>query len=418
MPKNYNYVILGGGVAAGYAAQTFGEQVGPGELAIISAEASLPYDRPPLSKGFLLGDKPQDELPINPPGFYQQHGIDVWLNSPVTSVDFDRKELRLASGERIGFGQLLIATGSSVIHLDVPGADLPGIHTLRRVGDAKAIRQAAMAAELAVVIGGSFIGMEVSSILQRLNVATTLVFPEERVWERFFTPEMSATFERAYRDEGVELLPQHTVVGFEGDSHVTGVIVEGPDGRRTLPADLVVAGIGVTPNLALFEDSPLTVDDGLVVDEQLQTDVAGVYAVGDIARFPNQVIGRRDRIEHWDNAVSQGQHATRAMLGDDTPYVHVPYFFSDVFNLSYEFWGDNRQADEVVHRGDLDGGSFSVWWLCEGRLVAAFVMDRPDEERELAQTWIREGATVEVDALAEAAQPLAEAGPTPAQADA
>lgn len=409
MPKHYDYVILGGGVAAGYAAQVFSEAIDPGQLAIISAEPWLPYDRPPLSKGFLLGEKPQDELPINPPAFYQKHAIDVWLSSPVTGVDLQAKTLLLETGEKVGYDQLLIATGSSVRQLDVPGADLSGIHTLRRVGDSKTIRQGAMPAERAVVIGGSFIGMEVSSALQRLDVATTLVFPEERVWESFFTPEMSAYFEAYYRDRGVELLPRHTVVGFEGKSQVEKVIVEGPNGRRSLPADLVVAGIGVEPNVELFRDTDLKINDGLIVDEYLETPVRGVFAVGDIARFPNQVIGRRDRVEHWDNAKSQGEHAARVMLGEREPYVHVPYFFSDVFDLSYEFWGDNSRADKVVHRGDVDSGSFSVWWLREGVLVAAFVMDRPDEERELAQTWIRERAAVSADVLADAGQPLTEA---------
>lgn len=414
MPKDYDYVILGGGVAAGYAARAFSETIDPGQLAIISAEPSLPYDRPPLSKGFLLGEKSPEELPINPPEFYQKHGIEVWLNSPVTRVDLDEKELVLQTGERIGFDQLLIATGSSVIHLDVPGADLEGIHTLRRVGDSKAIRQAAMAAERAVVVGGSFIGMEVSSVLQRLNVATTLVFPEERVWEHFFTPQMSAYFEAYYRDQGVELLPKHTVVAFDGQSSVSGAVVEGPDGRTTLPADLVVVGIGVEPNLDLFENTRLKLDNGLVVDDHLETAVAGVFAAGDIARFPNEVYGRRDRVEHWDNAVTQGQHAAQVMVGNREPYVHVPYFFSDVFDLSYEFWGDNSHADEAIHRGDVNSGSFSVWWLRDSVLVAAFIMDRPDKERELAQAWIREGTRVSADILADAGRPLADAQQAPA----
>jgi NADPH-dependent 2,4-dienoyl-CoA reductase/sulfur reductase-like enzyme len=406
MPK-FEYVILGGGVAAGYAAQAFGERgLRGGRLAIVSAEAFLPYDRPPLSKGFLLGDEPQAELPINPPEFYQTHGIDVWLNTRVTRLDLDEQRLILDEGEPISFEELLIATGSSVRTLDVPGADLERIFTLRQVGDAKAIRQAALSAARAVVIGGSFIGMEVSSTLQQLGVDTTLVFPEARVWERFFTPEMSGFFHSYYRDQGVTLMPRHEAVGFEGDGAVQRVIVAGPDGRRTLPADLVVVGIGVMPNLTLFENTDLQLDDGLVVDEYLETTVEGVYAAGDVARFPNQVTGSRDRIEHWDNAMTQGQHAARALLGEREPYVHTPYFFSDVFDLSYEFWGDAAEADDVVHRGDISSGRFSAWWLDGGKLVAAFVMDRPDEERELAQAWVREGAAVSADVLADAAQPL------------
>lgn len=420
----YDFVILGGGVAAGYAAQEFGRQgVVAGQVAIVSAEASLPYERPPLSKSFLLGEESQSDLAINPPEFYQDNGIEIWLSNSVTRVDLDERTLHLESGTSLGFKKLLIVTGSRVRKLDLPGADLENILYLRDVSDAKRIRQSAMQAGQAVVIGGSFIGMEVASVLQRLGAATTMVFPETRVWEAFFTPEMSSYFESYYRDRGVEMVPNAKAIEFRGGPAVHRVIMERTNGgdtsrgnargnsRDTLATDLVVAGVGVKPNVELFRHSGLKLDHGLIVDEYLETAVRGVYAAGDIALFPNRVVGRRTRLEHWDNAVAQSRHAVRAMLGDRTPYVHVPYFFSDVFDLSYEFWGDNSRATQVTHRGDIDSGSFSVWWLQNRQLVAAFVMKRPDEERELAPEWIRDEVSLSAEILADATRPLADAAP-------
>ncbi len=398
--RNYKIVILGGGLVAGYAAEAFVEAgLEPGTLGVISAEKMLPYDRPPLSKEFLLGEKERDALLINDRGFYSKHGINVLLDSPAISLDLSNKQIRLEDGESIGYEKLLIATGAGARRLELPGSDLSNIFYLRQVDDSQRIREAARHADKAVVIGGSFIGMEVSSVLQRLGVDTTLVFPESRVWETFFTPEMSSFFERTYRDRGVTIVSNATVMGFSGDRSVEGVTVEADGQSKSVPADMVVAGVGVEPNVDLFEDTGLKLDNGIVVDRFLETSVRGVYAAGDIACFPDQVFDRRKRIEHWDNAATQGQHVARVMMGDRQPYVRVPYFFSDVFDLSYEFWGDSSKADNVVHRGDVGSGSFSVWWFRNDRLVAAFIMDRPERERELAPEWIRGRAAVSTAAL-------------------
>lgn len=398
--KNYEVVILGGGLVAGYATRAFVEAgLNSGRLAIISDENMLPYDRPPLSKQFLMGDKEREALLINDHSFYDEHGIDVLLDNAAVGLELSTNQIRLAGGQTIGYDKLLIATGAGVRELDVPGANLDNLFYLRRTGDARRIREAASEAEEAVVIGGSFIGMEVSSVLSRLGVETTLVFPEPRVWEAFFTPEMSAYFEKVYCDHGVTIIPNAEVTGFEGDGSVSGVRIEEEGNARTLPADMVVAGVGVEPNVDLFENNGLRLDNGIVVDRFLETSVEDVYAAGDIASFPDQIFKRRKRIEHWDNARSQGEHAARVIMGEREPFVHVPYFFSDVFDKSYEYWGDNSQADHVVHRGDVDSGSFSVWWFRGDHPVAAFVMDRPERERELAPDWIRNQATVSPEAL-------------------
>jgi NADPH-dependent 2,4-dienoyl-CoA reductase/sulfur reductase-like enzyme len=269
---------------------------------------------------------------------------------------------------------------------------------LRQIDDARRIRQQAKGAQEAVVIGGSFIGMEATAVLQSQGVETTLVFPEKRVWDAFFTPEMSAFFEKYYRDRGVTILPEQEVTAFEGEVYVTHVVTK--SGKK-LPTDMVVAGIGVQANSDLFANSPLQLVDGAIsVNRFLETNMPDVLAAGYVVRYRSTLYERPLHIEHWDNAVAQGRHAAHMMLGEIQPFEHVPYFFSDVFDLSYEFWGDTQDAVEAVHRGLVEKGEFSTWWLAkDGRLLAAFVMNRPDEEREVAPQWIKSGKKLTADWL-------------------
>ena len=404
--KNYQYVILGGGVVAGYAAQVFVEWgVAPHELCILSAEKQLPYARPPLSKDFLLGKAHCADLLINPPDFYTAHAIDVQLATPVVRVDFANKRLHTSS-ESIGYSKLLIATGSTVRPLTMPAADLAGIYYLRGIEDAKQLQHAAQTATQAVVIGGSFIGMEVAAVLQQQGIATTLLFPQAHLGARLFTTRMATFFEKYYCARGVTIRPQSKVIGFHGDAgQVTHVsLASGQD----LPTDLVVAGIGVSPNLALFAQSELLLDDGILVNHWLETNIPDVYAAGDVARYPDRLFADKlRRVEHWDNAVTQAKYAAQTMLGQRTEFIHVPYFFSDCFDLSYEFWGDPEAAETIVYRGEVDTGAFSVWWLSpSGRLLAAFVMHRPAEEQTLAPQWIKAGTQLDGARLGDSYQTL------------
>lgn len=405
--EDYKYVVLGGGVVAGSAAKAnVANGLQPGELCIISAEPTLPYDRPPLSKDFLAGKKTTDEILISSPEFYAEHGIDVYLQTVVGRVDVERKILHTNSG-MIGFRNLVIATGARVRKLNLPGSSLEGIYYLRRVEDAQRIREAAQEARQAVVIGGSFIAMEVASVLQGSGVQTSMVFPEERVWKSVFTPQMSAFFERYFRERGIKIMPGNLVDAFIGEnSCITDVGLK--SGKR-LAADLVVAGVGVEPNTVVFSKTPIKVENGILVNEYLETNIPDIYAAGDVARYPDILFGDERRFEHWDNAVAQGEHVARVMAGERKPFIHVPYFFSDVFDLSYEYWGDASSADENVVRGDMENASFSVWWLQEGHVVAAFVLNRPDEERMLVPQWIEKRQPISVDQLVNADQPLVEA---------
>ncbi|MBC7814610.1 MAG: FAD-dependent oxidoreductase [Burkholderiales bacterium] len=404
------YIILGGGVTAGYAAQEFVKQgVKPGELCIISAENWLPYDRPPLSKGVLQGKKPIEKALINDAEFYRQNSIDTRLVTRIAETDLRNKTLRAENGEDFTFDNLLIATGSRVRQLKSPGADLGGVLYLRTTEDNQKIVAAAKKGQNAVIIGGSFIGSEVAASLTQRDVKVTMVFPDEHLMQgKPHTPEMSAFFESYFRERGIGIMAGEKVASLKGDGMVSTVVLES---GRELPADFVVAGVGVQLNTDLFEGSPLHIDDGILVDEYLETNVPGVYAAGDIARYPDKIFDKPRRVEHWDNAQQQGMYWARLMFAgkDREPFVHVPYFFSDVFDLSWEYWGDSKEGDTVVYRGDVTSPSFSAWWLKGDRVMAAFVMARPDAERDAAQALIESGQSISAAALGDEKQPL----PTP-----
>lgn len=374
-------------MVAGYAAKELVERgLKPGDLSIFSADTSIPYERPPLSKGFLAGKDTEESIRINPTEFYSEHGIDVRLRCPVAGVDVALKTLHLQAGEEFAFEKLVLATGACVRMLEVPGNGLGGLCYLRSLEDSTRIRLEAENAKRAVVVGGGFIGMEVAAVLAQKGIAVTIVLNEDRIWKRLFTPAMSRFFERYFASRDVRFVKETKVVELRGDGAVKSVALEN---HENVQCDLVVAGIGVRPATEIIAKSGIDVADGVVVDEFLESSRPDIYAAGDIANYQDTFFGKRRRVEHWDNAVSQGQHCARAILGDRAPFVHIPYFFSDVFDLSYEFWGDPSGADAIIERGDITTTSFSVWWLLQNRVVAVFTINRPDEEREAAPQWIQ-----------------------------
>jgi 3-phenylpropionate/trans-cinnamate dioxygenase ferredoxin reductase component len=401
------YIVLGGGMVAGYAAKELAKRgLSSGELTIISGDDALPYERPPLSKGFLSGKDKEADILINGSDWYAQQGIGVKLKTVIQNVDLKKRRLRASSGEDFEFESLLIATGARPRKLDCPGNDLRNVFYLRSLDDSRNIRQSAASIKRATVIGGGFIGMEVASVLAQKNVETTLIIREDRVWSRFFTPAISEFFERYYASRGVRLLKGETVARLEGRDRVGTVGLA--SGNKVL-ADIVVAGVGAAPVTELFAETGLGIDNGIVVNEYLETNQTGVFAAGDVANYFDKVFAKRRRVEHWDNAVSQGQHWASIVRGDRQPFVHVPYFFSDVFDLSYELWGDCQGATQTVTRGDGNSSSFSVWWLDGDRLVAAFAMNRPDEERNLAPEWIESKQHISRERLKNQNRPLKDA---------
>lgn len=376
--QEYKTVVLGGGMVAGYAAKQLVESgLGPGELGIVSADDALPYERPPLSKSFLAGKDNEQSVLINPESFYPEHSIGIHLNTDIERIDLPARRLVGRSGEEFRFAKLILATGSSVRSLNVPGADRENVLYLRSLRNAARLRDRLKSAKKVAVIGSGFIGMEVASQSAQHGCDTTMIFPQDRVWKSFFTPEMSRFFEKYYRDRGVQFAPGANVegIGVNSVSLSTGASLE---------ADLVVAGIGVTPITEIFNGAGLQVENGVVVNEFLETGVPDVYAAGDVANYRDVLFGKQRRVEHWDNAVKQGQYLARRLAGETKPFENIPYFFSDIFDLSYEFWGDTEGAERTEYRGDVNSSSFSAWWLKGSKVVAAFAMNRPDAEREHA----------------------------------
>jgi 3-phenylpropionate/trans-cinnamate dioxygenase ferredoxin reductase component len=400
------YIILGGGMVAGYAAKELAKRgLGPGELTIISADDAFPYERPPLSKSFLSGKDKEVDILINAQEWYAQKKIGVKLKTLVQNMDLKKRTLRASSGESFEFEYLLIATGARARKLDCPGNDLRNVFYLRSLDDSRNIRDKAATAKRVAIIGGGFIGMEVGSVLAQKNIETTLIIREDRVWSRVFTLAMSNFFEHYYASRGVRLLKEENVVQLEGKERVNTVVLSS---GNQVACDMVIAGVGAAPVTEVLAKTGLEIENGVVVNEYLETNQAGIFAAGDVASYFDKIFNKRRRVEHWDNAVSQGQHWASVVRGDRQAFVHVPYFFSDVFDLSYELWGDPHDATETVVRGDANSPSFSVWWLNGDRLVAAFTMNRPDEERELAPEWIKSKQRMSRERLADQNRPLRE----------
>jgi NADPH-dependent 2,4-dienoyl-CoA reductase/sulfur reductase-like enzyme len=389
--------ILGGGMVAGYAAKQLVELgLRPGELTILSADSSVPYERPPLSKGFLAGTDSEDTIRINAEDFYRKNGIELKVKCEISAVDAQRRRLILKSGGEFEFNKLIVATGARPRKLNIPGANLQNLCYLRTLEDSKAIRNTLEKAKHAVVIGGGFIGMEVAAVLAQKGVTITMVLNEDRIWKRLFSPEMSSFFEAYYAARGVQLIKSTAVSQLRGDGAVSSAVLAN---GQVVPCEMVVAGIGVVPATEMLTNSGLHVEDGIMVNKYLETSQPDVFAAGDVANYQDVLFGKRRRVEHWDNAVSQGQYCARSLMGARIPFKHVPYFFSDVFDLSYEFWGDSSGADQIIHRGEFSNKSFSVWWLRQKTVVAAFTMNRPDEERDAAPKWIESRQTVSAEKL-------------------
>jgi len=394
-------------MAAGYAAKELAKHGwNSGGLTIISADDALPYERPPLSKSFLSGKDKEADILINPPEWYAQQKIGVKLKTVIRDVDLKKRALRAESGESFQFEHLLVATGARARKLDCPGNDLRNVFYLRSLHDSRNIRDNAAGSKRAAVVGGGFIGMEVASVLAQKNIETTLIIREDRVWSRVFTPAMSKFFEHYYTTRGVRLLKEETVARLEGKERVNAVVLSSGD---KVACDMVVAGVGAAPVTEVLAKTGLEIDNGIVVNEYLETNHASVYAAGDVANYFDRIFDKRRRVEHWDNAVSQGQHWASVVRGERQPFVHVPYFFSDVFDLSYELWGDSQGGTETVVRGDTNSSSFSVWWLNGDRLIATFALNRPDEERELAPEWIKSKQQISREHLKDQTRLLKEA---------
>lgn len=387
MTTKYKYVILGGGTTAGYAAEELIKQkVDPKNICIISAEKTVPVDRPPLSKGFLKDEMKEEEAYIENEKSYQEKGIDLYLDVTVNGINQEENLIPLTSEEQIQYDHLLIATGASPVKFSIPGSDLNNIFYLRTVNDSKAIKSQAKKSTKAVVVGGSYISTEVAAGLKSLGLDVTIVYPEEYLLERFSVKEMGVFFNQMFEEKGVHLKNGQIVEAFLGKDNVEKVKLSSGE---ELEADMVVAGIGVKPNTEIFSNTGLDIDDGIIVNEFCETNFPEIYVAGDVARFPDLIFGGTRRVEHWENAYEMGKNAAKSMVGHKEPHKFLPFFFSDIFDFSYEYFGDPKNADQHIVHGDVNKGDFSIFWFKGPIMDAAFLSStRPEAEREKVKFWI------------------------------
>jgi NADPH-dependent 2,4-dienoyl-CoA reductase/sulfur reductase-like enzyme/nitrite reductase/ring-hydroxylating ferredoxin subunit len=372
-------VIIGGGAAGFAAAEMLRRDAYPGPITMISADQAAPCDRPNLSKEFLSGEAPEDWIPLRGPEFYADNRIDLRLDTRVASIDTAGRHVVLSSGERQPFGALLIATGAEPIHLTIPGAAPEGVHYLRSLADSKAIVAKAAAGARAVVVGASFIGLEVAASLRIRGVHVDVVAPDAVPLGRILGPEIGGRVRAIHEAKGVAFHLGQTVVGIDGRAVALS-------GGRTLKADFVVAGIGVRPVTAVADEAGVATDKGIVVNEFLETSVPGIFAAGDVARWFDGRSGQRLRVEHWVVAVRQGQVAARNILGARAPFDAVPFFWSQHYDTTIRYVGHVDGWESAVADGDFKKGDCRVSYRKGGleRAVATIGRDLENLEAEVA----------------------------------
>ena len=368
MPTSQTFVIVGASLAGAKAAETLRSEGFDGRIVLIGEEPVRPYERPPLSKDYLRGETGFDDAAVHPAAFYEQHTIELRHPALATGLDIEERQVTLSSGERIGYDRLLLATGSTPRRLSVPGADLPGVRYLRTVADSDALRQALAATPQVVVIGGGWIGAEVAASARALGAPVALVEQASLPLERVLGPEVGTIYRDLHAGHGVDL---HLGVGVEAIAGSGAAEAVRLTDGTTLPAQLVVVGIGIVPRVELALAAGLRIADGVAVDEHLQTSDPNIFAAGDVASAFHPRYGSPIRLEHWSAALNQGPVAARNMLGVTTVYDRTPYFFSDQYDLGMEYRGWAPVFDRVLFRGDPAGHEFIAFWLRDARVVAA-----------------------------------------------
>jgi 3-phenylpropionate/trans-cinnamate dioxygenase ferredoxin reductase component len=372
-----SYVIVGASLAGAKAAQTLREEGYAGEIVLIGSESELPYERPPLSKAYLMGTEDKSKIFVHEANWYTRNNVDLRLGQRVTSVDRNAHSVHLSTGEDIGYSALLLATGSSPRRLNVPGTDLDGVRYLRTVADSDLLREDLRRGGNLVVVGAGWIGLEVAATARELGCTVTVVEPQPVPLQAALGTKLGTFFADLHRDHGVNLRLNTGVTAIIGESKVTAVRTADGD----IPADLVVIGVGARPNVELAEEAGLEINNGVLVNQSLQTSDPDIYAAGDIAHAINPFYGTRIRVEHWANALYQGPIAARSMLGHTVEYDQLPYFFTDQYDVGMEFtgWFPPGETEDIVIRGDLPSRSFHAFWMTDNRVVAGMHVNRWDD---------------------------------------
>ncbi|HUZ35031.1 MAG TPA: FAD-dependent oxidoreductase [Streptosporangiaceae bacterium] len=400
------YVIVGASLAGAKAAETLRAEGFGGQVVLIGAEAERPYERPPLSKGYLLGKDEKSSIYVHEEGWYAEHEVDLRLSTRATAVDPAARRVTFADGGSLGYDRLLLTTGASPRKLKVPGNDLDGVLYLRTVGHCERLAAALKAGGQVVIAGAGWIGLEVAAAAREAGCEVTVIEPEPAALHRALGPELGAMFTDLHREHGVQFRFGESVSEFRGSGRVGEVITSS---GAAVPADAVVVGIGAVPNTGLAADAELEVGNGVVVDAALRTSDSSIYAAGDVANSYHPLLRRRVRVEHWANALNAGPAAARSMLGQEVSYDPVPYFYSDQYDLGMEAAGlpEPGSYDQVLYRGDRPGREFIAFWLRDGAVVAGMNVNVWDVNDGI-QALIRSGKQVDPGQLTDPDVPLGE----------
>ena len=368
-------VIIGAGHAAGQAAASLRQAKFEGPITIIGDEAHVPYQRPPLSKQYLAGTQLADKVYLRAEKFYADKDIQLMLDTRATQIDPSTKTINLDNGETIAYEKLLISTGSRPRKLSIEGSDLSGIHYLRTMDGVDGIRADVKPGANLVIVGGGYIGLEVAAVGIELGMNVHVLEMEERILQRVTTPEMSAYYHKLHTDRGVHIHTQTGVTGFSGNGSVEKVLC----GDESFDADIVIVGIGIIPNIEIAEEAGIHCDNGIVVDDHCRTSDPDIYAAGDCTNHPNPLMNKRLRLESVPNAMDQARVSTANMLGDDKVYAAIPWFWSDQYDLKLQMVGFSADGDSQVLRGDMDTHQFAIFYLKDGKVVAADAVNSPKE---------------------------------------
>jgi 3-phenylpropionate/trans-cinnamate dioxygenase ferredoxin reductase subunit len=398
--RSVDYLLIGGGLAAANCARWLRDEGADGSILLVGREPHRPYNRPPLSKGYMQGGESFEDALFRPDEWWEENDIEVLTRTSAMKLDTSERVASMSNRQEVAFDKALLATGSNVRRLRVEGGDHDHIHYLRAVGNSDQIREEAKEAEHVVLVGGSFIGCEVAaSLTASLGVKCSIVMLEDVTFERQFGAEVGGFFQRVLEDHGIEIHGGDELDRFEGEE--TGVSSVHTKGGLDLECDLVVIGAGVTPDVMLAKQAGLEIGEagGVRCSSKLESSVDGIYAAGDICEYDSPILGRPLRVEHWDVAFNQGRTAACNMLGQDIEHDVVPYFFSDLADwASMEYVGPG--SGEPVIRGSMDDGDFTAFYLDDGRVTAALTVGRSDD-LEHAKRWIKESAEPDRNGLAD-----------------
>jgi 3-phenylpropionate/trans-cinnamate dioxygenase ferredoxin reductase subunit len=401
------FVIVGASLAGAKAAETLRDEGFAGRVVLVGEEPEPPYERPPLSKGYLLGSDERGTAFVHDRAWYDEQNIELRTGVRAEAVDPGAHAVTLAGGERLTYDKLLLTTGSVVRRLQVPGAELEGVHYLRRIEHSDALRGVLVEGARVVVVGGGWIGLEVAAAARTHGATVTLVEVDTLPLRRVLGDEAAQVFADLHADHGVDLRLGTGIREIAGaDGRVASVAL---DDGTSLPADAVVVGVGITPAVELAQSAGLAVDNGVLVDAALRTSDPDVYAAGDVANADNPLLGKHIRVEHWQNALDGGPAAARSMLGQDVVYDRVPYFFTDQYDLGMEYTGyaEPGSYDQVVFRGDVQGREFISFWLSDGRVLAGMNVNVWDVAADVERI-IRSGTPVDPARLADPTVPLSD----------